>query len=471
MLLYITTDYHIKGSMEIHRPVYHLTPPSGWMNDPNGPVFFGGHYHLFYQHNPGAEVWGDIHWGHARSRDLVHWEHLPAALAPAPELGERQCFSGCAVPGSGFPALLYTSVGSGERNSRTGAVQRIARSANGLCWKQEAEPFLSGAIHDEEILEWRDPFIWKEGGEWNLILGGSRRGYGCITRYCSSNLVDWRYMGVLYENKDYPFLECPNYLRFGERGLLLYSPGADVVWHSGCINRQGRFETEQSGIMDYSGRLGFYAPNTLLNDPAGRYITWGWITEAARGGFPISGYNGALSLPRHLSFDNCGRLLQEPAAEVEAAFSAPVEQEKLSLDGGERKFQTRGRELEIRVKAHCLPNDDFTVKVCRSNGGEEETGIRYCAATRQLTLERGRSTLAAEPVKDFQRMPLLCGGEELDLRIFLDHSIIEIFINKQEALTGRVYPMLPESEGVSVSGRLDRGNISFRVLAVSVQAP
>jgi beta-fructofuranosidase len=86
---------HVKRKgINVYRPVYHFTSSAGWMNDPNGPVFWNGYYHLFYQHNPGGEEWRNFHWGYARSVDMIHWEHQPIALAPSPELGEKHCFSG-----------------------------------------------------------------------------------------------------------------------------------------------------------------------------------------------------------------------------------------------------------------------------------------------------------------------------------------------------------------------------------------
>lgn len=100
------------------RPVYHFRPQAQWMNDPNGVIYHAGWYQLFYQLNPFGDDWGNIHWGHSRSRDLVTWEHLPIALWPSHELNEEHCFSGCAaVNGQGQPMLVYTSV-HGTRENR-----------------------------------------------------------------------------------------------------------------------------------------------------------------------------------------------------------------------------------------------------------------------------------------------------------------------------------------------------------------
>src|SRR5439155_17724157 len=94
------------------RPTFHFLGPANWMNDPNGPIFYGGYYHMFYQHNPYGDKWGHMHWGHARSKDLVHWEHLPIALWPSKTQGEEHCFSGCAaLNANGEPMIFYTSIG------------------------------------------------------------------------------------------------------------------------------------------------------------------------------------------------------------------------------------------------------------------------------------------------------------------------------------------------------------------------
>ncbi|MDR1901656.1 MAG: glycoside hydrolase family 32 protein [Treponema sp.] len=436
-----------------HKPTYHFAAPAGWMNDPNGPLWFEGYYHLFYQYNPTGDSWENIHWGHARSRDLLRWEHLPPALAPSPELGELHCFSGCAVVDRDTPVILYTSVGEGERNARSGAEQRLARSLDGMrTWRKYPAPILTNAIHDTPVTDWRDPFVWRENGQWNLLLGGGRNGGGCITLYHSSNLIDWRYCGVFFENPAYHFLECPNLLRFGDKSVLIYSPDEEVRYHIGFINSTGQFENEKTGVLDYSGKRGFYAPNTLLNDPAGRYITWGWITEKSRKGYPIQGYNGALSLPRILALNASGDITQTPAQEIDGLFAELTEEAEFSLVGGERQFKTRGRELEITLNFNPAENDDFSFNVYQSPDNRECTRIHYNGERRELSLEKAASTLAVEPAKDAQRGKL--SGDCRSLRVFLDHSIIEIFAGDQAAISGRVYPVLEASQGLSISGRI-----------------
>jgi beta-fructofuranosidase len=457
-----------------HRPVYHFVPKSGWMNDPNGPLWYEGYYHMFYQYNPTEDNWGNIHWGHARSRDLCRWEYLPIALCPSPEFRECHCFSGCAVMDGEVPVIVYTSVGEGDRNPRTGAEQRMARSVDHMqSWQKLAPAMLTNDIHPEAILEWRDPFIWKENGTWNLVLGGSLDGYGCVTLYRSSNLRDWKFINIFYSSRDYSYLECPNLLRFGNKSVLFYSPGSDVIYHIGTIDRDGRFVAGHTGILDHSGTIGFYAPNTYLNDPKGRYVTFGWITENARKNYVIEGYQGALSLPRVLSLDSAGILRQKPAEEIDAYLSPSIEEGEYRLNNEERLLSTRGRELEICVSLFCREGDDFSLNVYRSANGEECTRIHYNAHSRELTLEKGLASLNRSVSKEFLRTKLdfiadLGVPEKgLELRIFLDHSIIEIFADNRETISGRLYPSLENSDGISLSGTAAKVIVSIRKVNTS----
>jgi len=433
-----------------YRPKYHFLPLKGWMNDPNGPIYYNECYHLFYQHNPNDDKWGDIHWGHARSADLVQWEHLPIALAPSAQNGEVHCFSGCVVLDGETPTLFYTSVGDGERNARVGAEQCMAISNDGMAsfHKPECNPIITKQIHNGvDIQEWRDPFVYHMDGVWNMLLGGGIEGHGIIARYTSGDLISWHYEGIFFNDRHYPFLECPNLLRFGKRAVLIYSAGDKAVCQVGRISENGVFITESKSFLD--GHSVYYAPNTLLNDPQGRYLTWGWLREEERGELGLPGWRGVQSLPRQLELDSEGRLLQRPAKELEKLRG---EKEQITRCTGSINAKTRGNSLEIQMTASLNTEDHILVNILESTDKRERTTIRFIAKTAELILEKGMTTLHNEPVKRIQNMTVPDFAGKLDLRIFIDVSVIEIFANERAVMSGRVFPSLADSKGVSFSG-------------------
>lgn len=150
------------------RPQYHLMPPSGWLNDPNGLIQWGDEYHVFYQHNPAGAFHDRIHWGHAVSTDLAHWRHLPIALAPEPgTIDEDGCWSGCAVNNDGIPTIMYSGASSiGQRPC-------IATSSDGLLtWQKYAgNPVIAAPPPDLDLIEYRDHSIWREDGMWYQLIG------------------------------------------------------------------------------------------------------------------------------------------------------------------------------------------------------------------------------------------------------------------------------------------------------------
>src|SRR3989441_4905975 len=148
------------------RPVFHVTAPAQWINDPNGPIYYRGRYHLFYQLHPFNDRSGPKYWGHVRSRDLAKWEALPIALAPSLNAGEAEVWSGCCtINGQGKPMIFYTSIAPGK-SAQTHAEQWAAIGDDDLLtWRKcSANPVLSEALHDgKKVYDWRDPFIFRDG--------------------------------------------------------------------------------------------------------------------------------------------------------------------------------------------------------------------------------------------------------------------------------------------------------------------
>ena len=391
-----------------NRPVYHYMPPKNWMNDPK-PFFWNGEYHVFFQYNPHEPVARLIHWGHAVSRDLVHWEMLPIALAPTPGGPDKDgCWTGCCVEKDGLFHILYTGVHP--------QVQCLATSDDLITWeKYPGNPVISSPPEGFGDC-WRDPCAWKESDAWYMLLGSEAKEVGgAALLYRSSDLIHWEYLHPLYVgDKDVFMFECPDFFRLGGRDVLLASCGK-THWYTGLCARgatpgttsfllgQGLDPCPQHGIVDGGN---FYAAKTLLDDK-GRRILWGWITEGRSQEEQVAaGWSGVLSLPRVVSILPDGRLGFSPAPELE---------------------ELRGRQLDD-------PRGDALEVIARFRKTDGRVGITYRSTEvyadpehKQLVAGQARTPFEAET------------DEEIELHVFLDHSVIEVFANGRACVIARAY--------------------------------
>lgn len=421
------------------KPVYHFTPEKNWMNDPNGLCYYQGVYHLFFQHNPDSDRWGNIHWGHACSKDLVHWKRLPVAFGPSVEKGEKHCYSGCAVIDGDVARIIYTSIGEGERGPEKGAQQWMTVSRDGLVsWEKDfANPLLVEKLHPGlAVTFWRDPFIWKDkDGLWYAVMSGTLDGdKGCILIYRSQDLRSWTFLNVLYLTEQHPLLECPNLIPLGDLYLLVYSPVNQIHYHLGRITEEFTFNTVQQGILDAgSGRNGFYAPNTYMDLPEERRVMIGWLSDNGRlSETRIRGWAGAQSLPRELSLEE-GRFAVDFVRECkllrDGHLMLPVEQPAFT-----------GRNFELVIDALVPSGGKLAIEVLANSEETEKTLIVYDGDLSTLSIERGHSTLFSgidvSPVRQWIDAPT----GKLYLDIFVDGSTIEVSVNHETILSARVYP-------------------------------
>lgn len=305
------------------RPQFHFTAPARWMNDPNGPIFYRGWYHAFYQHHPYGDQWDQMHWGHARSRDLIHWEHLPIALAPMKTLGEDHVFSGSTyLRPDGSPAIFYTSIGEGREPEQWAA---LPKDDDLIRWERTSRnPVLAVSLHGEtQIAEWRDPYLFEEGGRTFLVAGGNIDGHGIVALYESTaaDLLSWEYRGVMFHYQG-GNVECPNFLKFGDRYALLLSVEGRVDWFSGRFDLETlTFSASQSGtLLD-----GSYA-SQAFRDELGQWVHLAWVHMDRH-----VGWNGALTLPTHLELDESGTLLCRPISAVHDLFTTVFEETDIDL--------------------------------------------------------------------------------------------------------------------------------------------
>ena len=431
-----------KLAADPHRPQYHLLPAANWMNDPNAPIYWQDKYHMFYQYNPNGAFWGDMHWAHAVSEDMVHWKHLPMALAPTPGGPDKDgVFSGCAVIDNGTVTAVYTGV-----NPET---QCVATSGGDLTtWKKFAgNPVVAAPPAGMEVTGFRDPAVWKEGDTWLMAVGSGFRGKGgAVLLYESKDLRRWDYLHPLVTGRkpagasakdpvdSGEMWECPDFFPLGGKHLLIISTERVVKYLLGGYADR-RFQPQSMGGVD-SGS--YYAARTMTNT-GNRRILWGWLTEGRSAEAQrAAGWSGVMSLPRELKLLGA-QVQMGPAAEVE------------SLRGKRLGADAAGDCLEIlaEIDPGDAPRAGLKLRVAPDRS--EQTPIYYDRDQKLLCVDRSQSSTDARADRGMQSGPFLLGrGEPLRLRLFLDGSVIEIFANDRFCLTARVYPAGPRSTGVAL---------------------
>ena len=435
------------------RPQYHFLPAANWMNDPNGPIYWKGRYHLFYQYNPDGAFWGNMHWGHAISKDMVHWKHLPIALSPTPGGQDSDgCFTGAAIVKNGRVAMLYTGVRSVSEAQATikdnGNIMRevqclaVANDAELKHWTKLPSPVLATPPAGMDVSGFRDPSPWRQGDWWYMVVGsGIVNKGGMILLYRSKDLRSWQFMHVLASRENSPLVahkvpyprevwECPEIFRLGDRHLLLYSCDGKAQWQSGALDEKTMtFHPEKAGVLDYGC---YYAPKSQLASD-GRRILWGWIPETRKAEeCKAAGWAGMMSLPRVLSLDDEGQLRMDVAAEVERLRK---KEQTLRFVGDEEKNRTLIKSVRI---AGCCGEVRCTVSISGEPFelilSDAEDGVEPWLSLKYDPLYPAQILLDGKP------LPLvLPGGENLEVVLYADGSVIEVFVNRQVAFTKRFY--------------------------------
>lgn len=451
-----------------HRPRYHFTPPANWLNDPNGLLQYDGTYHLFYQYNPAGPVHGSIHWGHATSTDLIHWDDQPVALMPSKDGPDWcGCYSGSAVRGEEGPVAMYTGI---TATNQSVCLAKAAGSDIAQWKKSPRNPVIEGPPDDFDVrstdrvaqeYDFRDPSLWHEDGKWYILIGtGTTTGEGRVLLYKSENLVDWNSLGPLTVDgaEDTGAMwECPEWFPLEERDLLHVSDyshravdRAGVPYFLGDFDLDAaKFTVTASGWLD-GGR--FYAPQSFQDDDERRMI-FGWLPESRTASKRWeAGWGGVMSLPRVVSLTDGGeRLTVRPASAVRELRDRHRSFEEIPLENGVDRLNVGGRRLELSATFSLHGASEVGLVVRRSPNGEEQTVIRYRPDPGMVVLDRSESSLETEDHREaLEEMSVdVASDDDITLRIFVDHSVVETFVNDRTAITGRVYPTRRDSLGIA----------------------
>lgn len=420
------------------REQFHFTPFKNWINDPNGLCWYQGYYHLFYQYNPHGQVWHNMYWGHAVSKDMVHWRHLPVVLEPQKEILEDRRKKGGAFSGSALvlqdKVIFYLTrhLSRWDDNSPKKQYQVMMETRDMIHFTEE-RTVIEGPPSPDISNDFRDPkLFWDSSSEeYCMVLGSCVKEVPAMLLYRSRNLTDWRYCGPL---------------------LLEYSPGIltfecpDVFFLDGCLVAMGawmehrdsfgrfqmtryytgrlkgdRMEVENQGWVDFGSN--YYALQSFEKD--GKRIAFGWISDFYHEYTPAqNGPKGSMAIPRILSVKN-GMLYMEPVPQIY-----------------QQKRECLGRAEQENLSVHSFNGgNSYYAKVVLKEGGAAKFRILLAENrdSRLWLLSDGQSVRIFTQGTKTENINFSAKVKAREIEIFMDRRVAEVFVNQGQAAGTKIF--------------------------------
>ena len=462
-----------------YRPIYHFVNPESTLNDPNGLCYWKGNWHLFYQAYPPEDP--RQHWGHAISENLINWKDLPYAIYPNPE---EKCFSGATLVQKDRVIAMYHGTNAGNM---------IATSSDPLLlnWeKLTGQPVINlnpeGAPPELRVF---DPCIWEKGEYYYSLSGGtlphtpSGRRIRANFLFKSANLVDWKYLHPFIEGDHFTLVgddgACPYFWPIGDRHILLFfshMSGGQALLGDYDQNRD-KFVVTSHHEFNFGpyGPSGVHAPSATPDGKGGVIVIFNM-----NAGMEHQGWNQIMTLPRRLSLNNqdpIGKdtLLVEPAGDIESLRTCHINISNRKIPANQeivlKEIQGDSLELTAEIDTNNSPmvelivfrspnKEEFTrISFYRNRGFRNweryegwEPGKRLDASDSLISIDSSYSSLSSEALsRAAETAPVyLSPKENLNLRIFLDKSVLEVFVNGKQCVAMRVYPTREDSKGISI---------------------
>ena len=449
-----------------HRPTYHYVNPEAMLNDPNGLCFWQGRWHLFYQGYPPEDT--RQHWGHAVSDDLVHWRDLPYCIYPDPE---DRCFSGATLVEEDRVIAMYHGTQAGNM---------VATSSDPLLlnWTKVGNaPVIPMQAPDGGELPYRvfDPCIWKQGEfYYSLSAGQTPRGtegkpVAADFLLRSKDLAHWEYLHPFVEDDHYTLVgddgACPYFWPIGDRHILLFfshmSGGQYLIGHYDTERQKLKVTDGGKFNMGPAGPSGVHAPSAT---PDGEDVI---VIFNMNPGKPTAGWNQIMTLPRRLSLDGFGELKMRPVEAVRGLRGEHASLAPRTIAANRDQLLTGlgGDAVEIRATVAPSSAGMVALDVLVSPGREEFTRIAFYRdrgypdnVLRKrprgslVTLDTSCSSTAADVrCRAPETASVRLGPDEpLELAVFVDRSVVEVFVNDRQCVAARVYPERDDSRGISL---------------------
>lgn len=473
-------------SVDKHRPFYHFISPEGRLNDPNGLSYWKGNWHLFYQAYPPEDP--RQHWGHAVSKDLINWQDLPHAIYPNPE---KQVYSGSAFVEENRVIAMY-------HGTESGSMVAVSDDPLLLNWKKlnDNKPVIALPKPGEKLpYNVFDPFVWKKDGMYYTVLAGVRpvgpggKNMRAEFLFKSADLVKWEYLHPFLENDTYGLAgddgACPYFWPIGDKGkyiLVHFSHKSGGKYLIGDYDqKRDKFVVTDGGNFNHGpvSNGGVHAPSAYPDGKGGVVVIFNMNSGKPNGG---KSFTEMMSLPRLLNLDERGKLVMQPVGDIASLRKDKIELQNLALPANKEVVleKVQGDAMEINMEIDLKKSPAIELNVLRSPDKEEYTRIIFYKdggyPDREYPGRPSRYSAIAIDNSNSSNLPTvrpritetadvwLEKDEPVKLRIFIDKSIVEVFVNDKQCISVRAYPGRDDSKGVSI---IAKGN---EALLKSIQA-
>lgn len=445
---------------DFNRPIFHPIPDYGWANESYGLVMNDGVYHMFYQKNDVFLGIAQQNWGHFTSSDLVHWKEENAVLWPEQGWDQEGIWSGDAfILQDGTPAAIYTGVDGIK------AGIGIATSTNNYqsLDKDQINPVIPEAPSDVD-LDFRDPYVWFENGNYHMIIGsGISNVGGNVVYYSSTDFKNWTYGGIAYQGQaskgEGQFWEMPVMHKFpnGKYMLLVQktpdaTPAITTYWIGDFVN--GKFIPDNKEAKKLEVVNGFLSPAIGL-DENNRMSAIGIIPDEVKSEFQSEqGWANLFSLPQVWDLDADDHIVIQPHPNLLALRGDDrYEFKDLNISEGDSNLlnDLNSRHFEMEGTINIGTANQVGFVFGKSPDGQEEYKVYYDVLTQEWVLDASKSSLSTLVRKDIRKGAYaIAPGSDVNVRVFVDGSVLEVFINNKSHFTGRFYPTLQTATGVDV---------------------
>ncbi len=438
---------HLEEYQPSNRPLFHVTGPVGWVNDPNGFCVYQGEYHLFYQYHPYSTHWGPMHWGHSKSKDLLHWEYLPCALAPDTDADKDGCFSGSAITlEDGRQLLMYTGVvrREDENGQMQDYQQQCVAVGDGVDYEKVVQnPVISTDMIPEggNVHDFRDPKIIRHGDNYYcFVINRHPDGSGQILVYESKDGISWKYNKVLdrSDNKVGRIWECPDYFALDDKKVLIVSPqeveGDGTQIYPGYNNffllGEGEefLDFHRQTVQPIDFGTDFYAAQTIESID-GRRIMIAWMQnwETSNYGNERNDYYGMMTMPRELSVQD-GHVYQLPICEISNNYGKTVayRHQYVQAQGTISGIEGRTFDMTIILEPDVHSDYDFTLRIAKDE--RHETRIHLDTRTNMMRLDRSQSGVRISALAS-REFALDVMEKKHKLRVLMDRYAVEVFLD------------------------------------------